>query len=114
MIKIHRGPAVLLIIVGSGYFAFHIWDDGYRAGAAGTIASYTLRLWITCWVVSIATKDGAFVRWVLTAAAIVVVPASAAGVWMASSLGRSLLNLALLVGAPAVVFAYSLAFPIRR
>jgi hypothetical protein len=107
--KVSRGPALLLILVSSSYFGFHVWNDGYRSGAGGTMASYLLLLWVSCWLVSSTTRDGAFVRWVMLTAALFVVPTAAVGFWLASQIMGLLLNLALLVGAPLVAGVYHVA-----
>ena len=112
--KVSRGSALFLILVSSGYFGFHAWNDGYRSGAGGTMASYLLPLWVSCWLVSSTTGDGAFVRWVMLAAALFVVPTAAVGIWLASQSMGTFVNLALLVGAPLVAEAYHFAYPRPR
>jgi hypothetical protein len=104
--KVSRGPALFLILVSSSYFGFHIWNHAYRSGAGGTMASYLLPLWVSCWLVSSTTGDSAFVRWVMLAAALFVVPTAAVGIWMVPQITGLFLNLALLVGAPLVAWAY--------
>ena len=112
--KVSRGPALLLILASSSYFGLHAWNEGYRSGAGGTIASYLLPIWVACWLVSSTTGDGAFVRWVMLAAALFVVPAAAVGIWMGSQTMGIFLNLALLIGAPLVAVAYHSAYSRTR
>src|SRR5215216_3456377 len=112
--NVSRGPALFLILISSSYFGFHAWNDGYRSGAGGTMASYLLPLWVSCWLVSSTTGDGAFVRWVMLGAALVVVPAATVGAWMATDFFGILVNLGLLVGAPFVAGVYHFAYPRPR
>ncbi len=78
------------------------------------MASYLLPVSVSCWLVSSTTGDGAFVRWVMLAAALFVVPTAAVGVWLASQSMGIFLNLALLVAAPLVAGAYHFAYSRTR
>jgi len=112
--NVSKGAALLLILANSSYFGFHAWNDGYRSGAGGTLASYLLPLWVSSWIVSSWARDGNFVRWVMLAAALIVVPAAAVGAWMATDFFAILVNLGLLVGAPSVAAVYHVAYPRPR